>query len=208
MIYRKLMQAAGGNAREPDLSYVSFSQSTTRLIGYPSDVAAGNLLVHINFASGSNAVDNGNPVGFTGITGGTSSVTQVQFAFRIADGTEAGTILGRRENDNIYQYMINFAGPVTSLLRTGDSVFAAADNPVDTSAYGSPSIMFNAELNGSGAGPVGFASGTDTTISTITNMAVGFTLFEETPSSVTALSDLGSPLSVARSCFLIFHTIE
>lgn len=207
MIYRKLMQAAGGagGGRFP-LEFESFSQSTTLEISYPTNITAGNLLVFVSCSSGSNRVNEGQPAGFTQLFASSSGTNSGYVGWAIATGAESGTVDGRYSNDSIYQYMLNFSGSVSSLVGSSDGALTASANPVDTSAYGSPSLMFNIELNDLGAGSVGFVSGTDGTVTGLTNLAVGFTGFPTTPGSVEALSDLGAT-SNARSMFAALHSI-
>lgn len=198
-----LMHSAGGGGA---VELKSFSQSEVIAIAYPADIAAGDILFFVSAASGANRVNEGQPPGFTQLTVVSSAANSMYFGYRLADGTESGTVDGRYSNDNIYQYMLNFSGPVTGFLATADGTFTSGDNPVDTSGYGSPSLMFNAELNDLGAGSVGFVSGTDGSVTALTNLAVGFSYFSPTPSSVEALSALGST-STARSGFAALHTI-
>jgi len=200
-----LMHGAGGGGGGA-VELKSFSQSEVLAIAYPSDIAVGDILFFVSATSGANRVNEGSPPGFTQITVGSSADNALYFGYRLADGTESGTVDGRYSNDNIYQYMLNFSGPVTSFLATADGTFTSAENPEDTSGYGSPSLMFNAELNDLGAGSVGFVSGTDGSVTTIANLAVGFSYFSLTPSSVEALSALGQT-ATARSGFAALHTI-
>jgi hypothetical protein len=197
------MHSAGGGET---IELKSFSQSEVLAIAYPSDIAVGDILFFVSAASGANRVNEGLPSGFTQVNTAGSGANTLYFGYRLADGTESGTVDGRNSNDNIYQYMLNFSGPVTGLLDAGDASFGSSENPVDTAGYGSPSLMFNAELNDLGAGSVGFVSGTDGSVTTLTNLAVGFSYFSSTPSSVEALSALGGT-STARSGFAALHTI-
>ncbi len=197
-----MQQGAGGDT----FDLKSFSQSEVLAIAYPSDMAVGDILFFVSASSGANSVNEGQPAEFTQITVGSSSFSSIYFGYRLVDGTESGTVSGGFSNDNIYQYILNFSGSVTGLLTAGDPSFNASENPVDTSGYGSPSLMFNAELNDLGAGSVGFVSGTDGSVIALPNLAVGFSSFPITPSSVEALSALGRT-GTARSGFAALHTI-